>query len=56
LLSIRHACDGIGIDSANQITKLKRWSWATVVMTTSVGADGKPREMAMIDRCTVHAM
>lgn len=52
MVSLRHACEAIGIDFSNQVRRLKGWSWATVVMSTTVGADGKSREMAMIDRRT----
>jgi hypothetical protein len=52
MVSIRHACDAIGMEPARQIQKLNSRSWATVYMTTTVAADGKAREMAMIDRRT----
>ncbi|AHH22080.1 antirepressor protein ANT domain-containing protein [Nocardia nova SH22a] len=52
MVSVRHACEAIGIDYSTQIARLKRWSWATVGMSTTVGSDGKAREMAMIDRRT----
>lgn len=51
-VSLRHCCDAIGIDFSSQVRRLKNWSWATVVMSTTVGLDGKAREMAMIDRRT----
>lgn len=52
MVSLRHACDAISIDYSGQLQKLKGKSWATVEMIATVGADGKPREMAMIDRRT----
>lgn len=52
IVSVRHSCEAIGIDYSSQIRNLKRWSWATVVTLTTVGADGKPREMVGIDRRT----
>ncbi len=51
-VSVRHACAAIGIDYSSQIRNLKRWSWATVVTLTMVGADGKPRDMTAVDRRT----
>ena len=51
MVSIRHACDAIGIDADNQLKKLKARSWAcTVNSTVQVGGQG--REMVMIDRRT----
>lgn len=52
LVSVRHACDSIGVEPARQIQKLNTRSWATVYMTPTVAADGKKRELAMIDRRT----
>lgn len=52
MVSLRHACDAISIDYSGQLQKLKGKSWATVEMIATVGADGKPREMAMVDRRT----
>lgn len=46
LVSIRHLCDGIGVDFSSQLQRLRKKSWATVVMITTVGADAKDREMA----------
>lgn len=51
-VSIRHACESIGLEPARQIQKLNSRSWATVYMTPTVAADGKTRELAMIDRRT----
>ena len=50
-VSLRHACDTIGIDSRSQIRKLNRTSWACVVMKTLQVGDQR-REVAMIDRRT----
>lgn len=51
MVSIRHACDTIGIDGDNQLKKLKTKSWAcTVLITAQVG--GQRREVVMIDRRT----
>lgn len=52
MVSIRHACEAIGVEPARQIQKLNSRSWATVYMTYSAGSDGKRREMAMVDRRT----
>ena len=52
MVSIRHACEAIGMEPARQIQKLNSRSWATVYMTYTVGSDGKRREMAMVDRRT----
>lgn len=52
MVSIRHACDVAGLDYSAQLRRLNRTSWATVAMTTTVAADGKARELAMIDRRT----
>lgn len=51
-VSLRHACDTVGLDYSRQLQKLKNKSWATVGLMPTVGADGKNREMAMIDRRT----
>ncbi|WP_396902490.1 phage antirepressor N-terminal domain-containing protein [Mycolicibacterium sp.] len=52
MVSPRHACDVAGLDYTAQLRRLNRTSWATVAMTTTVAADGKVRELAMIDRRT----
>ena len=52
LVALRPACEQIGIDYSSQFTKLKRRHWATVVLNTAVGADGKQREMVMVPRDT----
>lgn len=51
-VSIRHACDSIGIDVENQRRKLKAKPWAVAVMKTATAGDGKSYEMTMIDRKT----
>ena len=53
LVALRAACASLGIDYSNQLKKLRGKSWGTVVMSTTVGADGKAREMAMVDRRTL---
>ncbi len=52
VVSIRHACEAIGMEPARQIQKLNSRSWATVYMMPTVAADGKTRAMAMVDRRT----
>ncbi|MDG3012183.1 phage antirepressor [Rhodococcus sp. D2-41] len=52
MVSLRHACDALGIDHSKQLRKLKTKSWATVDLRATVAVDGKAREMAMIDRRT----
>lgn len=52
LVALRPACEQIGIDYPSQYTKLKSRHWATVVFNTTVGADGKQREMVMVTRDT----
>lgn len=51
-VSLRHACDAIGIAFDAQRVKLAGKSWATVTNIVTVGADGKSRDMVMIDRRT----
>lgn len=52
LVSLRHACDVLGMAIQPQLVKLHRRSWATVTMIVTVADDGKQREMAMVDRRT----
>lgn len=50
-VSLRHACETIGLDFSNQIRKLRGKSWAGVVMITTPSAGGN-QLTAMIDRRT----
>lgn len=52
MVSLRHACDAMGINYSGQYERLNRTSWATVRVIGTVAADGKSREMAMVDRRT----
>jgi hypothetical protein len=52
-VSVRHVCDALGIDLPTQLRKLNSRSWATVVKMPMVAADGKRREVAVIDRRTL---
>lgn len=51
--SLRHMCDSLGIDYVTQLRKLKGRSWATVGQKPMVAADGKVREMALVDSKTI---
>lgn len=53
LVSLRRVCEALGIDVSSQVDKLRARSWATVVQKASVGADGRQREMTMIDTRTL---
>lgn len=52
-VAARHICDALGIEWGAQRNKLKGKSWATVLLIDTVGADGKQREMSMVDRRTL---
>ncbi|WP_064076674.1 phage antirepressor N-terminal domain-containing protein [Prescottella equi] len=52
LAALRPMVEHFGLDFRTQLRKLKGKSWATVVNMTTVGADGKTREMVGIDRRT----
>ena len=43
-ISLRRACESVGVDFASQTTKLRAKPWATVAMITTVAEDGKNRE------------
>lgn len=51
-VALKPICDNMDIDYSSQLKRLKRQEWATVVMMTTVGADGKNRDMTAIDRRT----
>ncbi len=53
MAALKPMCESVGIDYSNQLKKLRSKSWATVVLSTTVGADGRSREMVMIDRRTI---
>lgn len=53
MVSLRHACDALGIAFDSQRVKLQGKSWATVTMSMTVAEDGKSRDMVMIDRRTM---
>lgn len=43
----------VGIDTQAQTRRLNRSSWATVALRGTVAADGKLREMVMVDSATI---
>lgn len=51
--SLRYMCDSLGINYTTQLDKLRRRSWATISLRGTVAADGKVRDMAMIDSQTI---
>lgn len=51
-VSIRHACETVGLAYSKQLQKLKAKSWAVVSFRGTTGIDGKTYQMAMIDRRT----
>ncbi|TVS29824.1 phage antirepressor N-terminal domain-containing protein [Corynebacterium sanguinis] len=52
-VSAKHVCDSLGIEWGAQRNKLKGKNWATVSLIDTVGADGKNRQMSMVDRRTL---
>ena len=52
LVALKPLCENIGVAFNGQFERLQRQPWATVRMTRTVGADGKQRDMTMIDRRT----
>lgn len=52
-VALKPMCEALGIDAWTQQRKLNSRSWATTSMSTVVAADGKQREMFMIDRRTM---
>ena len=52
-VAANHVCDALGINWEPQHRKLKGRNWATMIIMTTVGADGKQREMSMVDRRTL---
>lgn len=52
-VAANHVCDALGINWEPQHRKLKDKAWATMIIMTMVGADGKNRQMSMVDRRTL---
>lgn len=50
---LRGMVENLGLNYSTQVEKLKRKSWATIVKTTALGADGKNRDMTVIDLRTL---
>lgn len=44
-VNVKRVCQELGINANTQYKKLKSKPWATVVIITTVGSDGKEREM-----------
>lgn len=51
--ALKPMCDSLGIDTQAQARRLNRKSWATTAVMAVVAADGKPRDMVMIDSKTI---
>lgn len=51
-VALRPVCEALNLDYASQFKRVQNQPWATVVMMTTVAADGKMREMTFIDRRT----
>lgn len=51
--ALKPMCDSLGIDTWSQQRRLNGRSWATTAVMTVVAADGKQREMVMIDRASI---
>lgn len=47
-VSLRRVCEAVGIDYKNQHEKLKQKAWATMVLSTTTGSDGKKYQMSML--------
>jgi hypothetical protein len=52
-VAFRPLCDSLGVDPDTQAKKLRSRSWATTVLSTVVAADGRSREMLLVDRRTL---
>ncbi|WP_245664812.1 phage antirepressor N-terminal domain-containing protein [Nocardia grenadensis] len=52
-VALKPMCEALGVDPEGQRKKLKEKAWATTVMSSAVAADGKGREMTLIDRRTM---
>ena len=49
MVSLRHACEAIGLNYSTQAEKLAKRSWASVVPQRGTAADGKTYTLSMID-------
>ena len=52
LLSLRDCAESVGLAMNNQLARLKKMGWANLRSVTHIAADGKKRQMVMIDRET----
>lgn len=52
-VAFRPLCASLGVDPDSQAKKLRGRSWATTVVSTVVAADGRPRDMLLVDRRTL---
>lgn len=52
LVALKPLCENIGVGYESQYNRLQRTPWATISMMNIVAADGKQRDMTMIDRRT----
>lgn len=52
LVALKPLCENLGIGYESQYNRLQRTPWATISMMNIVAADGKQRDMTMIDRRT----
>lgn len=50
--ALRPVCEALDLDYTSQFKRVQHQPWATVVIMTTVAADGKTREMTFIDRRT----
>ena len=48
MVALRRPCESLGIDFSGQLQKLKRKKWATVEEISTVGIDGKTRQMTCL--------
>lgn len=48
-VALKPMCETLGIDVSAQLKRLKSKSWATVAVIAVVAADGKVRDMVMVD-------
>jgi hypothetical protein len=52
MVSVRHACEAIGVNYSSQAEKLAKRPWASVIPLKGTAADGKTYQMSMVDRRT----
>lgn len=52
-VSLKRACEGLGITYSPQRRKLQDTHWATVIMMTTVAEDGRMRRLSVVDLDTL---